>query len=53
MGKHSEENTKNNKKKIWITLAIIIVILAMILIFPKQIGYVIGWILGKIASIFR
>ena len=53
MGKHSEENTKNNKKKIWITLAIIIVILAMILIFPKQIGYVIGWIFGKIASIFK
>ena len=52
MGKHSEKPKKKKSKKIWIILAIIIIFIIAFFMFPRQIGYAIGWVLAKIISIF-
>lgn len=53
MGKHSEKNIKNKKKFLLIIPVILFILLIIILIFPKEIGYAIGWLIGSIVAIFK
>lgn len=53
MGKHTEKDTKSKKKFLLIIPAIMLILLIITFMFPSEVGYALGWIIGSILSIFR
>lgn len=53
MGKHTKKDTKSKKRLLLIIPAIILILLIITFIFPNEVGYVLGWIVGSILSIFK